>query len=313
MTPRIYYNEINKYCAHWLYNLQQQNLIPHGDIDTRDIRDVKPNDLRSYTQCHFFAGLGGWLQALRLAAVPDHRPLWTGSCPCQPFSAAGQRRGFADERHLWPAWFHLIRQCRPATILGEQTAGPDGLKWLDLVCSDLEGEGYAVGASDLCAAGVGAPHIRQRLWFVAKSASEQRRLSEHAGRTKGVEVVGSGEARELGNDKRRGCESGRVSSSESQAGFVAGANGASILEYAALDGRQQRRAEPSERRVERGCGESFWSAIEWLPCTDGKSRPTRPGLFPLAHGVPARVAKLRATGNAIIAQVAAEFIKAALE
>ncbi|WP_322111406.1 DNA cytosine methyltransferase [Tistrella sp.] len=98
-------------------------LIPAGDVDERDIRDVLPSDLDQYRQCHFFAGIGGWALALRWAVWPSDRPIWTGSCPCQPFSAAGRRRGFADERHLWPAWAWLISQSRPTWSLANRLMG----------------------------------------------------------------------------------------------------------------------------------------------------------------------------------------------
>ncbi|TXG96253.1 MAG: DNA cytosine methyltransferase, partial [Nevskiaceae bacterium] len=163
-----YYNEIDPFAAAWLRELIKAGQIAPGDVDERDIRDVRPDDLAGYAQCHFFAGIGVWSYALRLAGWPDDRPVWTGSCPCQPFSAAGKGGGFADERHLWPSWFHLVEQCRPAVVLGEQVASKDGLGWLDLVQADLEGTGYASGAVDLCAAGIGAPHIRQRLWWVGE-------------------------------------------------------------------------------------------------------------------------------------------------
>src|SRR5690606_36595911 len=114
------------------------------------------------------AGIGVWSHALRRDGWPDARPVWTGSCPCQPFSAAGKGEGFADERHLWPAFYWLIVQCRPAVVFGEQVASKDGLGWLDLVQADLEGTGYASRAVDLCAAGSGAPHIRQRLRWVGE-------------------------------------------------------------------------------------------------------------------------------------------------
>jgi DNA (cytosine-5)-methyltransferase 1 len=168
-----YYNEIDPFAAQWLRNLIAAGHIAPGEVDTRSIEDVRPDDLRGYTQCHFFAGIGVWSAALRGAGWEDDRPVWTGSCPCQPFSDAGKGRGFADERHLWPAWFHLIDVCRPGRIFGEQVASADALAWLDTVQDDLEGADYAVGAVDLCAAGVGAPHIRQRLWFVA-DANGQR-------------------------------------------------------------------------------------------------------------------------------------------
>ena len=164
-----YYNEIDPFAAAWLQELIKAGAIAPGEVDTRSIEDVTADDLRGFTQCHFFAGIGVWSYALRCAGWPDDRPVWTGSCPCQPFSSAGKRGGTADERHLWPAWFHLIEICRPATVFGEQVASKDGLAWLDLVHADLEGQGYAVGCLDLCAAGFGAPHIRQRLYFVADS------------------------------------------------------------------------------------------------------------------------------------------------
>jgi len=168
------YNEIEPYAADWLRNLVVAGHVAPGAVDARSIRELQPADLANVTQAHFFAGIGVWSYALRLAGWPDSVPVWTGSCPCQPFSAAGKRGGFSDERHLWPEWFRLIRQCRPPVIFGEQVASPDGLGWFDSVSSDLEAEGYAVGASDLCVAGVGGPHIRQRLYFVAYAMSAGR-------------------------------------------------------------------------------------------------------------------------------------------
>src|SRR5208282_2644919 len=92
------------------------------------------------------------------------------SCPCQPFSAAGKGGGFADERHLWPAFNWLIGQRRPDVIFGEQVASKNSYDWLDLVQTDLEGMGYACGPIVFPAAGVGAPHIRHRTYWVARLA-----------------------------------------------------------------------------------------------------------------------------------------------
>ncbi|HUW45476.1 MAG TPA: DNA cytosine methyltransferase, partial [Dehalococcoidia bacterium] len=85
---RVYYNEIDADLCRWLRNLIAAGLIPRGDVDERSITDVKPTDLDGYDQCHFFCGVAGWPLALQLAGWPDGRPVWTGSCPCQPFSAA---------------------------------------------------------------------------------------------------------------------------------------------------------------------------------------------------------------------------------
>lgn len=164
-----YYNEFDPYAAQWLRNLINAGELAPGDVDDRSIVDVRPDDLRGYTQCHFFAGIGGWGLALRLARWPDDRPVWTGSCPCQPLSSTGSRKGHADQRHLWPAFYGLISECSPSVVFGEQVASRDGREWLSAVRADLETLGYAVGAADLCAASVGAPHIRQRLFWLANA------------------------------------------------------------------------------------------------------------------------------------------------
>jgi DNA (cytosine-5)-methyltransferase 1 len=167
-----YYNEWEHYPAQWLRSLIAGGLLPEGDVDERSIADVQPSDLEGYTQHHFFAGIGGWPLALQRAGWPTDAPVWTGSCPCQPFSLAGRGGGTDDPRHLWPEFHRLIAECRPPVVFGEQVASLAGREWLAGVRTDLEAMGYAVGAADLCAAGLGAPHIRQRLWWVADAISE---------------------------------------------------------------------------------------------------------------------------------------------
>lgn len=164
-----YYNEIDPFAAQWLRELIKADQIAPGFVDERSIEDVKPTELSEYTQCHFFAGIGVWSYALRQAGWPDDKPIWTGSCPCQPFSAAGKGKGTDDERHLWPAFHWLIKQCQPDTILGEQVAQKAGATWFDAVSTDLEGENYACGKIVFPACGVGAPHIRQRQYWLGHS------------------------------------------------------------------------------------------------------------------------------------------------
>ena len=171
MTPSAYYNEIDPFAAQWLRNLIAAGHIAPGEVDERSIEDVTPDDLRGFTQCHFFAGIGVWSHSLRLAGWPDDRPVWTGSCPCQPFSAAGKGDGFADERHLWPHFFHLISERRPQHVFGEQVAAGNANVWFDLVQADLEGLGYAFGLVPFTSAGIGAPHIRERAYWVANADS----------------------------------------------------------------------------------------------------------------------------------------------
>lgn len=178
-----YYNENNPFAAKWLRLLIENSLIPPGEVDERSIEDVLPNELSGYSQCHFFAGIGGWPLALRLAGWRDERPIWTGSCPCQPFSAAGKSAGFDDERHLWPAFEWNIRQCHPPVVVGEQVARKAGREWLAVVRADLETTGYAFGAADLPACAVGAWHERPRHYWAAHSLRVQQRREKPCRRT----------------------------------------------------------------------------------------------------------------------------------
>lgn len=381
-----YYNEIDPYAAQWLRNLIANKLIADGDVDERSIRDVAAADLHGYTQCHFFAGIGVWSHALRLAGWPDDRPVWTGSCPCQPFSAAGKGKGFEDERHLWPAFHMLINERQPPVVFGEQVASKDGLAWLDTVHADLQASGYACGAVDWCAAGVGAPHIRQRLWFVGErldytpgarhlralagaegEARDEARLrlpgegrgpsglgdadsTRHEGH--GLQPIhGSGEGRGplgraagssaaggLGHDddarlerQRRGhqAEGGwdGAAGSVAEAGEPRGLADADQGERRRFADGEGRQPDWSQAGWQQGDGEpqssgstsrpsptnGHWGDADWLHCRDGRWRPVEPGTFPLAHGAPARVGRLRAYGNAIVPQAAAEVIGAYLD
>jgi len=162
-----YYNEFDPFKAEWLRNLIEAGHIAPGEVDERSIADVQAADLRGYRQCHFFAGIGVWSYALRLAGWSDIREVWTGSCPCQPFSVAGAKRGTDDERHLWPELYRLIREYRPSCVIGEQVASPAAYAWFDAVSSDLESADYACDAKDLPAASVGGSDRRQRLYWMA--------------------------------------------------------------------------------------------------------------------------------------------------
>jgi len=285
VKPRVYYNEIDPFAAEWLRELIKAGHISEGDVDERDIRDVIPADLARYDRCHFFSGIGIWEYALLRAKWPAERRVWTGSCPCQPFSAAGKGVGFDDERHLWPDFFYLIEVCRPDTILGEQVASADGLTWLDLVSADMEGIGYTVGAVDFPSASVGSPHNRQRLYFVANA--ERTKLSRAV--DQGRRALRHRTARVLGNtDEPRS---------------------------------QGRGGEPRQRSGQRALGSpsltnGFWRDAEWIFCRDGKTRPIPPqsAFFPLVNGNTAgRVGLLRGAGNAINAEAAKAFIESVME
>lgn len=305
---RAYYNEHDPYAAEWLRNLIAAGHIAPGDVDERSIEDVLPADLAGYNQCHFFAGIGIWSGALRAAGWPDNRPVWTGSCPCQPFSGAGKGGGFSDERHLWPAWFHLIEQRRPPIVFGEQVASTDGLAWLDLVQADLEGTGYACGAVDLCAAGFGAPHIRQRLYWVAYADGRQL-----AGQSilRGVERDGQNARRPEGSGSAPACR---------DHGELADADRQRRAQHAQLRQGESGRNEGdhseatwSGEACRPGPTNGFWRDADWLRCRDERWRPVEPGTFALANGVAGRVGKLRAYGNAIVLPVAQTFIESVMD
>jgi DNA (cytosine-5)-methyltransferase 1 len=164
-----YYNEYEPCHVEWLKQLIKDGLIPDGEVDARSIIDVRASDLKGFTQCHFFAGIGGWPLALRFYGWPDHRPVWTGSCPCQPFSSNGDKTAQSSERHLWPNFAGLIRECRPTEIYGEQVDEAIAAGWLDDALSDLEAEKYACASAVLPAYSVGASFEGFRLYFYAKT------------------------------------------------------------------------------------------------------------------------------------------------
>ncbi len=332
-----YYNENDPQAAAWLRELIAAGHIAAGDVDERSIEDVRPEDLTGYTQCHFFAGIGGWSYALRLAGWPDDRPIWTGSPPCQPFSTAGQRRGYDDARHLAPAWLDLVSECRPPVLFGEQVASAFTNKrdaWLDDLQDHLEAEDYAVGAVVLPACGVGAPHIRQRGWIVAE------RVDDAAGAR--YERAQSGAEGDTRDETRV-----RVSGEGCTDGGLADASSGGRQQLPVLTGSDGEGGSEAEEGVESGDGcihskhktagrtsplDNHWSAADWLYCRDEKWRPVEPGTFPLADGVSrgvvpigdpgsteyanqtaeARVMRLRGYGNAIVPAVAAEVIRCAM-
>lgn len=345
----VYYNENDPFAAAWLRELMKAGLIADGEVDERSIEDVKPNELAGYSQCHFFAGIGVWSYALRLTGIPDDYPVWTGSCPCQPFSAAGKGGGFDDERHLWPSWQWLIQQCRPATIIGEQVASKAVNPWIDLVQADLEAMGYAFGCVPFPSAGIGAPHIRDRAYWLANAQLSERRPSDQrrtvvyteAGkRNKSSDWPGEcGNAGGLADTPstrplsvpQPGVHSGEEGAGArhvelERLGAAGGLADANISEPKQLAGQRTRPGEAqSGRALDQHNGRStlsdtrpagptngYWRDADWLFCRDGKWRPVESGTFPLVDGTANRVGRLRGYGNAINAQAAAEFVRAAL-
>ena len=334
MTPSMYFNEHDPFAAEWLRNLY------HGAVvDERSIADVLPADVADFRRVHWFAGVAGWEYALQLAGWPDEWPVWSGSCPCQPYSAAGKGEGDNDPRNLWPEFFRLIRECRPHVVFGEQVENAIRHGWLDGVSTDLEGEGYAVGACVLGAHSVGAPHIRQRLFWVAIASRPECGSGTEPSRQRGrtLHAADGGGAGRLEHAASDGRQQGRA---ESERGIVAGGCGAgglgdtreprlSLPEQPELSGAER----DHEGRATQQPG-GAWADFLLIPCRDGKLRriSSQPGDEPLVNGIPRdlgrrkpalrsvakhargnRVGRLRGYGNAIVPQVAAVFVRVVIE
>ena len=399
--PIAYYNDSDPHAAAWLDGLITASLITPGRVDGRSIADVGAADFVGFRRAHFFAGIAGWDHALGLAGWPADRPVWTGSCPCPPFSSAGKKQRcpacggrsvpcprrtghficlgcehawHADGRHLWPEFFRLIRECRPPVVFGEQVASPDGRVWLAGVRACLERIGYAVGAADLCSAGageegegwilrggrvdrerivLGGPHIRQRIYWVASRRWGDRGLADAEGRDeRRTRERESGDGRtklQIGRHRptgrladtpasgwRRpgsGCRTGGRPADESgRLRPISGLGdpiGDDLGRYGRCPSRSKaegdrERQQDGARGVQPRCSGSDGD-FDFIPCTDGKTRRSQPGLFPLVDGVPFRLADgrtredasrpslLKGIGNAIVPQVAAEFVKSFLE
>ena len=318
----IYFNEIDPFAAEWL-----GNLFPDSRIDTKSIKDVDLS--RPFRRRHYFAGIGGWEYALQFAGWPDEWHVWTGSCPCQPFSAAGKRRGEADERHLWPDFLRLIAAGMPPVVFGEQVASKDGREWLARVRLDLEELGYDVGAADLCAAGVGAPHIRQRLFWVAVAdkskfcrvaSTGEQSVHEQSLRVGGlavsqcdnserrervrIDIRASGDTDGLadaGHDaqqvgpwlpRRKSRERKPVGSEFVGDCRVSGLGDADMQGWQGRQGRQGERCDDGEKLTptERASRDAWADAIA-IDCRDGKSRRVGRGVQPLAYGIPRDVGR----------------------
>lgn len=324
-----YYNENNRQKAAWLRVLIGEGLIAPGVVDERSIHDVLPQDLEGFVQCHFFAGVGLWSLCARLAGWPDDRPVWTGSCPCGPFSIAGRQEGFADPRHLWPEWFRLIVERRPDVIFGEQS--DQALEWLDLVQGDVEGRGYSFGSAIISAGGFGGSHERERIGFVA-DANHAEWWSERApwdnghwpktGRVKGYRHLGDGCAVRSMADAPGGgwAQGGGGESHGREAVEPPGLRDAGRLGDPKLAGLPDSKL-GIVRRTWRGPeggaivkpGDPLWAGPDWLLCRDSKWRPVEPGLSPLVDESPARMVRLRGYGDAIDVEAFTSLIRAYLE
>lgn len=305
----------------------RDKLIPEGEIDGRSIRDVRAADIIGFDQCHFFAGLGGWAYAGSLAGWSE-RQWWSGSCPCQPLSGAGQRQGHADERHLWPAFHDLIAECCPSVVVGEQTESDIGREWFAGVRADLEASGFACGGADLCAASVKAPHPRQRLYWVAKrladaagiviqdksSAREFSQPQQNDGDRESGMVDATSERRREGRPQQPGRQREPSFAEPNAQGRVVDASNATegrrIIFGSDQSSAEDRQWSSDElARSDDRARPDYENTVDLECWWDGKIRRAPSGLPMLVDGLPDRILAFHMFGNAIHAELAQTWLQ----
>ena len=199
----------------------------------------------------------------------------TGGFPCQPFSVAGKRKGKTDDRHLWPEMLRVIKEFKPAWVLGENVAGFISMA-LDGAVADLEAEGYEVQPIVIPACAVGAPHRRDRVWIIAHSEHSGRNCSED---TEGIRArTDDNTPREKAVKQPSGFNSQRSTTDSSE---------------------QRLQGHYGETRIEQ-THTSHWSE-NWYEAATSLCR--------VDDWLPNRVDRIKCLGNAIVPQVAYEILK----
>ena len=251
-----------------------------------------------------------------------------GGFPCQPFSHAGKRGGKDDDRDLWPEMLRVIREVQSPWVIGENVAGFINME-LDRTLSDLEDEGYACQTFDIPACGVGAPHIRHRVWIVAHAESKRKRSRQQSKRneragSKFVESNGSGGDTIYGSetkpeamahaDSERFQEQRRPEPDAEEHGAIE--CGSRSIRGPDEQERHQEGGEATGRDSE-GTGPDVGHSNrnrcdqrgQGIAATgsDGVVRANRwepePPVGRVAHGIPSRVDRLKSLGNAVVPQI----------
>ena len=232
-----------------------------------------------------------------------------GGYPCQPFSVAGKREGHADDRHLWPEFFRLIKEIRPTWVIAENVAGHINMG-LDSVLADLESEGYQCQTFLIPACAVGAFHRRGRVWIIANSDSSisgnqwQDEMLDHRQMDKRKTFsVNNGNTRIVGHSEKLQRDGGSVYRKHSKKdNGESGGTGRPISDVAdtmhqGLQGRKETGNTESSRKgreeLPTRCGERSQPG-NWLP---------EPSVGRVANGVPRRVDRLKQLGNAVVPQI----------
>ena len=285
-----FYNEINPYRARVLRARMAEGRLPKGVVDERSISDIPDADFLGFDQVHLFAGIGGFPLGLRLAGIPESGvSIVTGGFPCQDISDAGKRAGITGARSgLWREMARCIRVVRPQVALVENVAALLH-RGMGKVLGDLARIGYDAQWVRVSAADTGAPHLRQRIWIAAYPARDLRRASGSDG-----SAPSDGSGAPVADTAQRGCAmrgepSGRGGFAERGSETVADANKTGFPDA-------QGRAESTECHRLRAISDPGWWAVE-------------PNVGRVADGVPDRVDRLAALGDAIVPQACSEAIR----
>jgi DNA (cytosine-5)-methyltransferase 1 len=328
LNNKVYYNDIDKNAAAWLAQLCQMGLIANGTVDNRSITEIQAHELKQYTRLHFFAGIGGWDYALQLAGWPDDKPIVTASLPCQPFSEAGKGLGQRDERHLLPEFIELVKCSNWPLIVGEQVPAAIKHGWMDDLQLEMGKQGYTTGFVVLTAAGQGAPHIRKRIYWVShyKGTKLQRSRNTRERRDGSSDVSHLAEC----NQPKQGS---RLLHTESQRRNIFNAENVWPPNGKIDTSANTSHSDHDQSPRMQFANSNEWHKPDWIYCRDDKYRPVKPSILPLAYGVSkgvgyssdpsapinanetqeARVMRFKGYGNAIVPQVAAQFLRAVMQ
>lgn len=253
------------------------------------------------------------IREVKSESVREPVDVISGGFPCQPFSNAGKRRGTADDRFLWPEMLRVISEIKPRFVVAENVPGLlsiDAGLVFERVLSEMESIGYEVLPLHYPAAGVGAPHKRDRVFIIAHVDDSEGRgcgflHPENIGQASG-NVNALGDASKicadvpdalLLNDDLGGHGAGEICGERSGQADISGRENVADTDTARLERKVSTGSRPGKSGLLAKCD---WWDIE-------------PDVGRVAHGVPSRVDRLRALGNSVVPQQAYPIFKAIAE
>ena len=266
----IFYNDNALYPCRVLDRHITEGTLPEGDIYYGDIEKIGRSILSHYHSHHLFAGIGGIPFGLRMGGWQDEWPILTAGFPCQPVSYAGKKLAQADPRWLWPEVVRVLCMVRPPVVLLENTPGILSRGMGD-VLRDLAACGYDAKWRVLAAADVGAPHLRERVWIVAYPNSVRHEAKRQIREWVAETVGGSGTMADTAHQRDVWGDGSLRENAESA-----------------------RRWDHHRDRAQANDGREWWAA--------------EPDVGRVVDGLPNRVDRIKALGNAVVPQVVAALV-----